>query len=98
VPTRIQVFKVLADEIGAFARRFQNKDPKAPEELERYLADTLGDRLLGEWASFEQLVADVQDSLTLANVGCDTYDETFTKTIVKKAAKLRDRAAGKKLV
>ena len=97
MPTRIQVFQILAEEVGTFARRFQNKDPKASADLEIYLAQTLGDRALGEWASFEQLVADVQDTLALANVGCTNYDDNFTKHIVKYTGKLRDKAAGKKM-
>jgi hypothetical protein len=95
MPTRIQVLKTLADEVTAFAQRFERKDPSAGAELERYTTETLMDRADGEWKGFEHLVSDVQGTLDLANAGCEGYDEKFAKHIVKYAAKLRDKAAGK---
>ena len=95
MPTRIQALEILAREITAFAERFQRKDPKASEDLEHYIAETLGDRVGGDWASFENLIGDMQGTLDPSNVGCDDYDDKFTKHIVKYAAKLRDKAAGK---
>lgn len=98
MPTRIQVHKTLADEITAFAERFERKDPKAPEDLERYVAETLMDRLGGEWAAFEHLIFTVQGTLDPTNAGCEGYDEKFTQHLVKYAGKLRDRAAGKSML
>lgn len=98
MPTRIQVYKTLAEEITAFAERFTRKDPKVAEDLERYVAETLMDRLGGEWSAFEYLLVDVQGTLDPGNVGCEDYDEKFTKHLVKYASKLRDKAAGKAMV
>lgn len=98
MPTRLQVLKTLADEITAFAQRFERKDPKAGDDLETYIAETLMDRLGGDWASFENLIFDVQGTLDPTNAGCDGYDDKFTKHIVKYAGKMRDKAAGKKTI
>lgn len=95
MPTRIQALTTLAAEITAFAERFQRKDPKASEDLEHYIAETLGERVAGDWSGFENLIGDVQGTLDPSNAGCDDYDDKFTKHIVKYASKLRDKAAGK---
>jgi hypothetical protein len=93
--TRRQVLEKMAAEVTAYAERFVRKDPNVADEVEHYIAETLMDRVAGEWAAFENLVGDVQSALDPSNAQCDDYDEKFTKHIVKYASKLRDKAAGK---
>lgn len=93
--TRARALATLAEEITAFAEHFQRKDPKVVDDLEHYVAETLPERMGGEWAAFESLVMDVEGSLDPSNAGCEGYDDKFTKHIVKYTARLRDKAAGK---
>jgi len=97
VPTRHQVLQTLADEVTAYAQRMARKDPNVVSELEHYTSETLMDRVVGEWAAFENLVFDVQSVLDRSKAGFDMDDETFTKHVVKYAGKLRDKAAGKQM-
>jgi hypothetical protein len=97
MPTRRQVFEVLAGEITAYAQRMTRKDPNVVRELEQYTSETLMDRVVGEWAAFENIVFDVQSVLDRSKAGFAIDDETFTKQVVKYASKLRDKAAGKQM-
>ncbi len=97
MPTRHQVLQTLADEVTAYAQRMTRKDPDVVRELEHYAAETLMDRVAGEWAAFENLVFDVQSVLDRSKAGFAIDDETFTKHVMKYAAKLRDKAAGKQM-
>jgi len=87
----------MADEVTAYAQRLARKDPNVVAEIERYIGETLMDRVVGEWASFENLVFDVQNVLDRSKAGFDMDDETFTKHVAKYASKLRDKAAGKQM-
>ena len=87
----------MADEVTAYAQRMVRKDPNVVAELEGYIAETLMERVEGEWAAFENLVFDVQNVLDRSKAGFDMDDETFTKHVVKYASKLRDKAAGKQM-
>ena len=95
MPTRRQVLEVLAEEVTAYAQRMARKDPNVARELEHYTSETLMDRVVGEWAAFENLVFDVQSALDPSKAGFAISDEMFTKHVVKYASKLRDKAAGK---
>jgi hypothetical protein len=97
VATRHQVLQTLAEEVTAYAQRMVRKDPNVGRELAHYTAETLLDRVVGEWSAFENLVFDVQSALDPSKAGFAIDDETFTKHVVKYAAKLRDKAAGKQM-
>ena len=97
MPTRRQVLEVLAEEVTTFAQRMTRKDPNVARDLEQYTSETLMDRVAGEWASFENLVFDVQNALDKSKAGFAIDDETFAKQVVKYASKLRDKAAGKQM-